>query len=56
MIRITSLINGFRRGGVAHPAEPTEYPDDQFTTDQLKAIQAEPNLLVEVVKDKKESK
>jgi hypothetical protein len=49
MIRITSLRDGFRRAGIAHPAQPTEHPDDTFTADQLAALQAEPMLTVEVV-------
>lgn len=46
MIIITSKRAGFRRCGVAHPAEPTEYPDDAFSRDQLKAMHDEPMLMV----------
>ena len=46
MIIITSKQPGFRRCGVAHPAEPTEYPDDAFTREQLAALHAEPMLMV----------
>lgn len=53
MIRIKAQQDGFRRAGIAHPAEPTEYPDDQFTAAQLKVLQAEPMLQVEVLADKK---
>lgn len=53
MIRITSKQAGFRRLSIAHPVEPTEYQDDQFTKDELKTLQAEPMLLVEIVADKK---
>lgn len=49
MIRITSKIDGFRRAGVAHPAAPTEYPDDKFNKEQLAALKAEPMLIVELV-------
>ena len=53
MIRISSAIDGFRRGGIAHPKGATEHADDAFTKSQLAAIQAEPNLVVELVADKK---
>ena len=53
MICITSKQEGFRRGGIAHPREATEYPDDQFSKEELKAIQDEPMLVVEIVADKK---
>ncbi len=56
MIRITSLSDGFRRCGVAHPSTPTEHADDAFTSAQLKQLQAEPMLLVEIVKNKEEKK
>ena len=48
-IRITSQIAGYRRAGMAHPAEPTTYPADHFTAAQLKQLKAEPRLLVEEV-------
>jgi hypothetical protein len=56
MISITSRQDGFRRGGIAHPKEVTEYPDGAFTKEQLKDLQAEPMLAVEVAKDKEEKK
>lgn len=46
MIIITSRKAGFRRCGIAHPAEPTEYADDAFTPEQIKALHAEPMLMV----------
>lgn len=46
MIIITSKKAGFRRCGVAHPAEPTEYPDDTFTPEQLEILHDEPMLVV----------
>lgn len=46
MIRITSKVNGFRRAGLAHPAGPTDYPDDAFTEEQLALLTAEPMLVV----------
>lgn len=53
MIRIRSIKDGFRRCGVAHPAEPTEYPDDQFTDEELEVLKSEPMLFVEQLPDKK---
>lgn len=46
-IRIRSKKDGFRRAGMAHPAEWTEYPASAFTPEQLEAIKAEPMLQVE---------
>ena len=48
MIRITSKKDGFRRCGIAHPATPTEHPDGRFTEKELKILQAEPMLVVQV--------
>lgn len=47
-ITITAKVPGFRRAGLAHPAEPVTYPADRFTADQLAALRAEPNLVVVV--------
>ena len=52
MIRIKSKRAGFRRCGMAHPAEAVEYPDDKFTPEQLAILKVEPMLIVEVVKQK----
>ncbi|MEW6595655.1 MAG: HI1506-related protein [Thermodesulfobacteriota bacterium] len=49
MIRITAKTDGFRRCGIAHPAAPTEYPDDHFGKEELKALAGEPELTVETV-------
>jgi len=49
MIRITSKQHLFRRCRVAHPKGKTEYPDDTFTAEQIKVLQAEPKLTVEIV-------
>lgn len=51
MIRIQSKKDGFRRCGIAHPARPTEYDTGVFSKAQLKALRAEPMLLVEEVPD-----
>ena len=52
MIKIKSKQQGFRRCGMAHPAEVKSYPDSKFTPEQLARLQAEPMLIVEVVADK----
>ncbi len=49
MIRIKSKNAGFRRCGVSHPAQWTEYPDDRFTPEQVKRFMAEPMLQVQFV-------
>lgn len=46
MLIITSKQHGFRRCGVAHPAEPTEHPDDAFTPEQIEILRNEPMLVV----------
>ena len=48
-ICITSKKNGFRRCGIAHPSTRVEYPDGKFTPDQIKILQADPMLVVELV-------
>ena len=48
-IKIRSKRAGFRRCGVAHPAEWTEYPDDRFSAEEMARLQAEPMLQVEFV-------
>ena len=53
MIRITSKKDGFIRCRVRHPAKPIEYPDGTFTAKQIKILQAEPMLVVEIIKEKK---
>ena len=52
MIEITSKREGFRRAGVAHSVQPTSWPDDAFTKEQLEALRVEKNLQVKVIKDK----
>ncbi|MCI5075555.1 HI1506-related protein [Oricola sp.] len=46
-VRIRSKIDGFRRAGVAHPKDATEYPAGTFSTEQIKVLKGEPNLVVE---------
>lgn len=47
MIRIRSKQEGFRRCGVAHPDEWTEYPDERFSAEELATLTAEPMLQVQ---------
>lgn len=48
-IQITSKVDGFRRGGVAHPAAPTIYPASRFDEKQLGIFDAEPGLMVKLL-------
>ncbi len=52
MIRITSKVEGFRRGGIRHSKTGVEYPDDRFSDAELQLLQAEPMLRIEVVEEK----
>ena len=47
-IIITSKKEGFRRCGIAHSKQPTEYPADHFGPEVLKQLQAEPMLTVQL--------
>ena len=49
MIRISSKREGFRRCGIAHTVEPVEYPDDRWSADELRRLQGEPMLTVDVI-------
>jgi len=49
MIEIISMVDGFRRCGIAHSREATTYPDDKFSADELKQLRAEPMLAVRLV-------
>jgi len=42
---INRAHDGFRRGGLAHPADAT-YPASRFTSDQIESIEADPALTV----------
>jgi hypothetical protein len=49
-VRIISRTHeGFRRAGIAHSTKPTHYPIDSFTPEQLAALKAEPQLVVDEV-------
>jgi len=54
MIRITSKKDGFRRCGIAHTLAAIDYPNDQFSEEQIKQLLTEPNLVVEVFDDEGE--
>lgn len=45
-IFIASRREGFRRCGIAHPAELTEYPAGTFTIEQVERLKSEPVLIV----------
>lgn len=51
MIRIAAWKDGFRRCGVAHSANPSDWPDDRFSADELEILLNEPMLMVEVIAD-----
>jgi len=49
-LRIKSKVEGFRRGGIAHPKAAVDHPIEDFRSpEQLEAIFAEPNLTVELI-------
>lgn len=50
-VRIASKQEGFRRCGVAHTSKPVIWPDDRFTARQIKELQSEPMLIVDIVSD-----
>ena len=54
MIQITCKKDGFRRCGIAHSVAATEYADDRFSDDELKALAAEPMLMVVSLPDRQE--
>ena len=49
MIRIRSKKEGFRRCGIAHSMQWTEYPEGAFSADQIAKLKADPMLAVEIV-------
>jgi len=46
-LRIKSLRDGFRRAGVAHPADWVEHPAGAFDAARIAALRAEAMLIVE---------
>lgn len=55
-IKITSMQEGFRRCGVTHRREPVLHEDGVFTKEQIKVLQNEPMLKVEIVAQEKKGK
>ena len=49
VIRIVARRDGFRRAGRRHSAEPAFYELDEFTEKQFAALDAEKELIVDVV-------
>ncbi|ODT20470.1 MAG: hypothetical protein ABS35_19580 [Kaistia sp. SCN 65-12] len=45
-IIITSRVDGFRRAGLAHPAQPVPHQTADFTDEQLLQLGNEPNLVI----------
>lgn len=45
-IVIKAVTDGFRRGGIAHRAKGTYYPDGHFTEEELEQFRLEPQLVV----------
>lgn len=45
-VTIAAKTGGYRRAGMAHPAEQTEHAAGTFSDKQLKALEADPNLVV----------
>lgn len=48
-LSVTAREHGFRRGGIAHPAEQTEHLLLNLKPDQVEAILADPDLITEIV-------
>ncbi|MER9545612.1 HI1506-related protein [Mesorhizobium sp. M0437] len=49
-VRIRSKVDGFRRAGIAHSKAPVEHAMEAFKgPEQLEALFAEPNLVVELI-------
>lgn len=48
---ITAKKDGFRRCGMAHPANAVEHADGTFTEEQLAILKAEPMLVVQELAD-----
>ncbi|QND45205.1 hypothetical protein HB780_05470 (plasmid) [Rhizobium lusitanum] len=48
-LRVTARQHGFRRGGIAHSAEPTDHLLYGMNPDQVEAILGDPELFAEIV-------
>lgn len=55
-VKISSTVEGFRRCGVSHGRQPVIHEDGTFTNAQLAALQNEPMLKVEIIKEEKKKK
>lgn len=51
-IKITAQKDGFRRCGMAHSRQPTEHPDSKFSKEEIKILENESMLIVEVITGK----
>ncbi|MOA32044.1 hypothetical protein D3C78_1532330 [compost metagenome] len=51
IVRIAAKWDGFRRCGIAHPAQPVDHPAERFSADELERLQAEPLLIVQLLDD-----
>lgn len=51
ILTVTARADGFRRAGIAHPAEPTHYLVEDFTPRQLDALLTEPMLVTRLHDD-----
>lgn len=49
-IRIKASRSVYRRCGVVHSTKAVDYPDDEFTPEQLETLKADPVLTVTVLK------
>lgn len=49
VLRITARRDGFRRAGISHPRQPTEYQAERFTPAEVENLLAEPSLTVELI-------
>lgn len=56
VLRVTAKTAGFRRGGISHPATPTDHPLSDFRDpDVIEAILAEIELVAEITTAKTET-
>ncbi len=55
-VRIVARRDGFRRCGIAHPAQPVEHPAGRFSAAELARLLAEPMLEVVVLDDPSSAK
>ncbi len=51
ILTITARVEGFRRAGLAHPAQPTHHLVESFTPRQLDALLTEPMLVTRLHDD-----